>query len=224
MYARTGVIVNGDLVTVVLGRFGPVIAQGLRQVLSNDPTIRVVGEGLGSTQLEDIVLERRPDVAILNEACVVTPDLPRRLRDRLPRLGLIVLAARPTRAHAMRLLAFGVTSCLPTDASAADISTAIHLAAKGVTVLDATEAPSPHAPSPGGANTLTRRESDVLECLRLGQKNAEIALALGISVETVRSHAKRVYRKLGVRTRQDLLGVDSASTEGTSPNLSVEQP
>ena len=54
---------------------------------------------------------------------------------------------------------------------------------------------------------LTRREGDVLVLLRQGRSNAQIALALQIGVETVRSHARSIYRKLGVASRRELIGL-----------------
>ena len=51
---------------------------------------------------------------------------------------------------------------------------------------------------------LTPREADVLELLQSGRSNAEIAQALHVGIETVRTHARRIYRKLGVRTRREL--------------------
>jgi DNA-binding NarL/FixJ family response regulator len=48
---------------------------------------------------------------------------------------------------------------------------------------------------------LTSREAEVLTLLTEGASNAQIAAALFVSVETVRSHVKQVYRKLGVHTR-----------------------
>ena len=60
-------------------------------------------------------------------------------------------------------------------------------------------------PGPGGPDLLTPREADVLELLQSGRSNAEIAHALQVSVETVRTHARRIYRKLGVKTRRELL-------------------
>jgi DNA-binding CsgD family transcriptional regulator len=52
---------------------------------------------------------------------------------------------------------------------------------------------------------LTPREADVLELLRAGHSNGEIAETLHVSIETVRTHARRIYRKLGVRTRRELV-------------------
>lgn len=64
------------------------------------------------------------------------------------------------------------------------------------------------SPDPAGFLSLTPRERSVQELLRLGHKNAEIALTLGISVETVKTHLKNIYRKLGVKSRGQLLGVE----------------
>jgi DNA-binding CsgD family transcriptional regulator len=60
-----------------------------------------------------------------------------------------------------------------------------------------------------GPELLTPREADVLEHLRQGRSNAEIALALHVSVETVRTHRRNIYRKLGVRTRRELAGLQA---------------
>jgi DNA-binding CsgD family transcriptional regulator len=51
---------------------------------------------------------------------------------------------------------------------------------------------------------LTPREAEVLDLLRSGRSNAEIAQTLHVSIETVRTHARRIYRKLGVKTRREL--------------------
>jgi DNA-binding NarL/FixJ family response regulator len=54
-----------------------------------------------------------------------------------------------------------------------------------------------HAPTAKQGNLLTPREGHVLELVRLGYTNAEIAATLFISHETVRWHKRRLYRKIG---------------------------
>lgn len=56
---------------------------------------------------------------------------------------------------------------------------------------------------PGTAEDLTERELAVLAYLPTMSSNAEIAVELGISVNTVKQHLKSVHRKLGVTTRRD---------------------
>ena len=48
---------------------------------------------------------------------------------------------------------------------------------------------------------LTPRESDILHLLAAGRQNAEIAAILCLSENTVESHNRRLFRKLGVHTR-----------------------
>jgi DNA-binding CsgD family transcriptional regulator len=57
---------------------------------------------------------------------------------------------------------------------------------------------------------LTHREGDVLLLLGQGLSNAEIAVALQIGIETVRSHVRNVFRKLGVSSRRALLALATA--------------
>ena len=44
----------------------------------------------------------------------------------------------------------------------------------------------------------------MLELLQEGMTNAQIAQSLSIGLETVRTHARNIYRKLGVGSRRDL--------------------
>jgi DNA-binding CsgD family transcriptional regulator len=64
-------------------------------------------------------------------------------------------------------------------------------------------ASSPDGATAGG-HLLTPREAEVLPLLQQGRSNAQIALALQVGVETVRTHARNIYRKLGVTSRREL--------------------
>ena len=92
---------------------------------------------------------------------------------------------------------------------ARDILHAIHIASRGLQVLPPTRAELAQG---SGPDLLTPREAQVLELLQSGRSNAEIAEVLHVSIETVRTHARRVYRKLGVRTRRELRSQTLATT------------
>ena len=55
-----------------------------------------------------------------------------------------------------------------------------------------------------GADLLTPREAEVLELLQDGSTNGQIAQRLSIGIETVRTHARNIYRKLGIASRREL--------------------
>lgn len=52
---------------------------------------------------------------------------------------------------------------------------------------------------------LSRREREVVSCLREGRSAKETALALGVELSTVRTHQYRAFRRLGIRTLKELL-------------------
>ena len=64
-------------------------------------------------------------------------------------------------------------------------------------------AASPERPPDGAAlpEDVTDREREVLELVARGLSNREIATTLNVSLETVKSHVKRTYAKIGARDR-----------------------
>jgi len=60
-------------------------------------------------------------------------------------------------------------------------------------------------PNQRGMNKLTKREVQILRELSTGATDAEIAEVLFISVETIKSHNKNIYKKLNVRNRSEAL-------------------
>jgi two-component system response regulator NreC len=59
--------------------------------------------------------------------------------------------------------------------------------------------------SSGGIGQLSEREREVVALVALGHTNAEIGARLHISEKTVETHRAHVLRKLGLRTRADIV-------------------
>lgn len=189
--------------TVALARFEDLIARGLTALIDDDPTLEVVADDLDPERLRAVLGCRRPDVALLNYGSLRTPSEVHALHVAFPVTRLVVLASWPTPAEAYQMLTFGATACLSKDTQARDVLSAIHLASRGLQVLPRAR-PADAGVGRSGPQPLTSREVDVLALLQEGRSNAEIALALQVGVETVRTHARNIYRKLGVRTRREL--------------------
>ena len=122
------------------------------------------------------------------------------------------------------MLSFGATACLSKETQGRDVVHAVHLASRGMHVLPRSAAGggSVNGSQVKGSDLLTPREADVLELLQEGATNAEIAQALMIGVETVRTHARHIYGKLGISSRKDLgklAGTQAALAEMSRPAL-----
>ena len=197
-------------VTVVTAAFEDLVAVGLRHLVERDPNLKLVASDVPLEHIEATLGELEPAVAVLNFGSLPTPATVYQLHQARPETRIVVLANRPTAAECNQMLSFGATACISKETQARDIINAIHLASRGMHVLPRSAAlpGTGERLDIGGPELLTPREADVLELLQEGRTNAQIAHALSIGVETVRTHARNIYRKLGVQSRRDLASLN----------------
>ena len=197
-------------------RFEDLVSIGLRKLIAEDPNLRLVAHDIELDRLEDVLDEHHPSVVLLNYGSLPNPAYVYQLHQHSPDTHIVVLANAPTAPEANQLLSFGATACISKETQGRDIINAMHLASRGMHVLPRS---TPASPSGAGferldlpePDLLTRREADVLELLQRGMTNAQIAHELSIGLETVRTHARNIYRKLGVATRRDLARMASGA-------------
>ena len=191
--------------TVLGAKFEDLVAIGLRALISEDPNLELLADAVPMDAVEPAIERYRPDVVLLNYGTLGSPGRVLQLHRSYPETRIVVLANKPTAAECNQMLSFGATACLSKETEARDIVNAIHLASRGMHLL-------PRSAAVGGvlgagiqgAELLTPREAQVLELLQDGAPNAEIAHELSIGIETVRTHARHIYRKLGIGSRREL--------------------
>ena len=196
---------DAEIVTVVVACLEPLLARGILDTLRTDRRLRVIVSGLTGSAFEDEVRRQTPRLVILGEkvaysqlARVRSVDLPPEIlvvaQDRAEMIGPLLLGA-------------GV-SCLAFGATTRDLLKAVHLAAsRQPTFSRINEVERAERSYPTDVAHLTERELEILRCLSEGYTNPEIAEALQISVGTVRTHVSRIFQKLDVSSRRDLLGM-----------------
>ncbi len=190
-------------ITLVVAHFEDIFARGLRAVIDGDPTLEVVAWDVDPDRLDVVLRAHHPRAAILNVDALRKLARVRELSREHPGTRLVLVANQPTMTTCAQLLAFGANACLGRDAQARDLLTAIHLASRGLqlTPWDSGEA---NVLPVAGSQLLTQREAEILPMLQQGRSNAQIAGTLQIGVETIRTHARNIYRKLGVGSRREL--------------------
>ena len=204
-------------ITIVSARFEDLVSIGLRKLILEDPNLSLVASDIELDSLEGVLDEQHPSVVLLNFGSLPQPAMIYQLHQSHPETRVVVLANRPSAAECNQMLSFGATACISKETQGRDIINAIHLASRGMHVLprsaaaDADHGEEIGIPAP---DLLTPREADVLELLQEGMTNAQIAHSLSIGIETVRTHARNIYAKLGISTRRDLARITRPRAHG----------
>jgi DNA-binding NarL/FixJ family response regulator len=200
------------MIRVVLADDQPLVRTGLRMILSDQEDIEVVGEAADGAQAIDICAERNPDVVLMD---VRMPGV-----DGIDATRAVTAVADPPRVLVLTTfdlddivydaLRAGASGFLLKDAPEERLITAIRVVADGgslfapsVTRRLIEEFSRRRAPSrgPEAFGSLTDRETEVLAHLARGESNAEIAAALFVTENTVKTHVARLLMKLGLRDR-----------------------
>jgi DNA-binding NarL/FixJ family response regulator len=187
-------------ITVAIGDFEDLLARGLSGLIEDDPSLTLIASDVKHDDLPKLLRSRRPSVAIVDRRALRSPIEVRELSVEHPATRLVVLADELSISESAQMLAFGAAACLTKATQARDVLNSIHLASRGMQL-----APRELGRRSVDYGVLTARESDVLAQLQRRRANAQIAADLHISVETVRTHARNIYRKLGVASRRELV-------------------
>jgi serine/threonine-protein kinase len=193
---------------VAIGQFGRLLSLGLWAVLSEDRGLHIVGNDFDYHELRQLVVEPRAPSAVILDGARSGAEALRGLRDVAPSVGLLLLIQGHNRTLTARLLEEGATECLSIEAAPDDIRAAVRRTAiRSDMAPEAAPRPGPKVVASQAVEQLTPRERDVLQLLVAAQSRAVIALTLHITESTVDSHVKSIYRKLGVKRRDELFGI-----------------
>lgn len=201
--------VSGAAVRVVVVDDHPVVLDGVRLLLRDDPTIRVVARAANAAAAVRLVSREQPDVVLLDlrlpdglASEVVGP-----LRKAAPHARLVIFTAYRDHAALQATLDAGVDGCLLKDAGATDLVAAVHQAVHGIAIFDPRvgDGATPRLRARLYDSGLTRREYDVLRHAAAGKTNPEIAVQLGLTRHTVTGYLRNAMRKLHARNRIELI-------------------
>ncbi|MBT3256159.1 MAG: response regulator transcription factor [Deltaproteobacteria bacterium] len=192
----------------------PLFRCGLRLSLNQKENIEVIGEADDGFKAVEKILSGHPDIALID---VDMPGLSgigavRMLRKAMPELKILVLSAHDDDRYVRDSMSAGADGYVLKSIDVDALIRIIELFCKGEPVLspyllnlavDCSVAGKTDSHHP----SLTSREKEVLKYLVEGQANKKIADNLFISLETVKSHIKHIFRKLDVTNRVEAVRV-----------------
>ena len=182
-----------------------VLRDGLAGVIAAQEDMELVGTAADGAEAVAICRAHTPDVVLMDLEMPVLDGIEatRAIVAVSPATAVLVLTSFSDRRRITGALDAGAVGYLLKDASAADVVRGIRSAAAGGSPLDPRAARSlleaQNAPDP--LAEISPREREVFGLLLDGMPNKLIALRLGISEKTVKSHLTSIFRAIGVTDR-----------------------
>ena len=194
-----------------------IVRDGIRALLTTEPTITVVGEAGNGQELLDCLPTTPADVVLLDINMPVLDGFAttQRLQAEFPQVRILVLSMLTHERYVGQLLDAGALGFVLKNAERSEIITAIQTVAMGRQflsneigimmlrkVLSGEEMPEPTAKK---ASQLTRREMEVLHLLSEGLTTSEMAEKLFTSKRTIETHRQNMLEKTQTKNTAALI-------------------
>ena len=208
-----------QVIRVVVGDNTRIHAQLLADALRRDPYLEVVGSTSQSQELIQTVSTQTVDVAVigcnLDEQPLRGIAMLRELKTARPEMRTVVLLDSSKREVVLDAFRAGARGLFSRHEALETLSKCVRRVHEGqiwasteqigFAVETLATSPTVRAVDANGLSILSKRELEVVRCLAEGLTNREIAGRLGLSQHTIKNYLFRVFDKLGVSNRLELL-------------------
>lgn len=195
------------MATVLVCDDSALVRETLHRSVASVPGItRIVDAASGEEALARWPVER-PSLVLMDVRMpgIGGVEATRRLLSRHPEAIVVMVTVAEDAEGVARAVAGGARGYLVKDASREEVAATVVYALSDGTARRAV--PAPRTVESASAPTLTEREMQVLAGMSRGRSNAEIGKELYLSEDTVKTHARRLFRKLGAADRAQAVAV-----------------
>jgi DNA-binding NarL/FixJ family response regulator len=188
---------------VLLADDHPLMLKGVRDALSAEADIEIVGEATSGAQVLPLIAHAKPDLVLLD---LRLPELDglaclERIKQRHPQVKVAVLSVINDPTEISRVLERGACAYIVKSIDVGDLAAAVRQALSGAFFCVGSLAVADAAARNEAG--LSEREVEILGGVTRGLSNGAIAKELWLSDQTVKFHLHNIYRKLGVRNRTE---------------------
>lgn len=188
------------------------VRESLRLMLEQQPDIEVIGEADNGRQAVQAAEKLQPDIVIMDIAMPEASGLiaARVMHQKCPAVKVVMLTRYSDDAYFQELMRIGVSGYILKQSASTELLQAIRAVAQGGEYLDSSLTArvtsrwrTTRRPEQGHA--ISDREREVLRLIAWGHSNKEIAAKLDLSVKTVEVHKANAMKKLGIKSRIDIV-------------------
>jgi DNA-binding NarL/FixJ family response regulator len=191
-------------IRVLLADDHALVRGGIRSLLEDLPEFQVVGEAGDGLEALQLIGQRQPDVALIENAISGLNgfEVTARASRESPAVHVIILSTNADHACLRQVLACGAAGYLTMNASASELVLAIKSVANGKTHITSSATEPVDSvrctASDGSLERLTPRQGEILRLLAQGNSTKKIALLLKISPKTVETHRTLLMERLDI--------------------------
>ncbi len=190
----------------------PIVRQGLKQILSEEPDIEVVGEAQNSQEVLELVRKQDWDIVILD---ITMPgrggiDVLKELKHERPKLPVLMLSVHPEDQYAVRALKAHASGYMTKDSAPEELVKAIRKILRGGKYISSTLADKlvfelETENEKPLHETMSDREYQVMIMISSGKTVSQIAEELSLSVKTIGTYRTRILEKMKMKTNAELI-------------------
>ena len=196
---------------IILADDHKIVREGLRWMLSDEDDIEIVGEADSGEALLDLVNHVEADIVLLDVRMpgISGLDSLEILNERVPDLKVIILSMHGEPAYVRRAVELGAAGYLLKSSDRDQLIGALAAVAAGKSYIqgEVTETLMKTISGKAAGSLLSPRETEILALVSRGFENKQIAVELGVSEATVKTHLKGVFSRLEVSSRAEAAAV-----------------
>jgi DNA-binding NarL/FixJ family response regulator len=205
-------------IRLVLADDHAVVRSGTRELLEQQPDLKIVGEASDGEEAIRLAHELKPDVMVMDVRMpkMSGVEATKRIKAECPEVKVLVLTAHDDDEYVFALLQAGANGYLLKTAEIEELVRAIRTVAAGQPALapevtgkvvaqftSGKGLPEILTEPPDNYDGLTERELSILRLVGQGMSNKQIGKKLFISDRTVQAHLSNIFSKLGVNSRTE---------------------
>lgn len=199
------------MINVIIGDDHPIVRRGLKEILTEEPDMKVLGEGQTAQNVLELVQRLHCDIVIMD---ITMPgrsglEVLRELKQEQPRLPVLILSMHPEEQYGVRALKAGAAGYLTKESAPEKLIGAIRKIVSGGKYVSPVLAEKlafdvekdAHQPA---HECLSDREYQVMTMIASGKTVGEIAAELNLSVKTISTYRMRILEKMSIKSNAEL--------------------